>query len=363
MSRLRLMLVMALGAVAAVFVACGSDDEESSDTDSGSSGGVETISMVQPIPGDGSVFFYPFLVGEELGFYEDEGVEVEYQSAGSDLPLPAFVANGDADIALAGSDETLAAVSQGGDLRNVYDDYRAAADVISVLDDSDIQDVSGLEGATVGVAGQDDRVVTETALDIAGVDPSSVQIVTIGEGGPTTAQAITGGRVDAYAAGISDKAITETLGDITLRDILPEEIRDRPAASMVVAPETIESRRDALVGFLRAWAMATYAAEVNPEVVAAISRERVPQEWENEDIAQSILDFSIVAQDPGEELYGSQRLDAWETTQDQLIAVGEYTEPVDIETLLDDALLEEVNDFDRAAVEKAVEDWAAQNLE
>lgn len=351
--------VMCLAMFAA---ACGSDEEESAAPSGGGteSAKVETISLVQPVPGESS-FFYPYLVGRELGFFEDEKIEVKYLSASEKLPLPAFVANGDADVGAAGADEALQAISRGGKFKVYYDEFRTAADVLSVVEDSDIQDASELEGKTIAAAGEDDRVLLRTALDVAGVDEGSVKIVSLGRAGPTTAEALKSGKVDAYASGISDAAVVQAVGDVKLRNILPEEITDRPASSFIVMPEQLEKRRDAIVRFMRAWAMASYVGQVNPEVVKAIGCKAVPAECENEEIFGTILDLSITARDPEGEPYGSLRPQAWEDTQDQLMKAGEYDNAVDVPSILDDALIAEVNEFDKAAVEQAATEYLEQN--
>ena len=362
---IRTMLVAGLLCLAAVAAGCGSDDDSSTSTSASTSGGggapeTEKISLVQPVPGESS-FFYPYLVGRELGFFEEEGIEVEYLSASEKLPLPAFVSNGDADVGLAGADETLQTMAQGGDFKVVYDEFRTAADVLSVPADSDIQDASQLEGKTVAAAGEDDKVVLRTALEIAGVDPGSVKIVSLGRAGPTTADALKSGEVDAYASGISDAAVVETVGGIELRNILPPEIADRPAASVIVTPEKLEERRDAITRFMRAWAKATYVGTANREAVKQIGCKAVPQECGNEAISEKMLDISIEARDPSPDPYGTLREEPWVNTQDQLIAAGEYEDEVDVPSIMDPSLLEDVNTFDKKDAEAAAAAWLKEN--
>lgn len=358
---IRTTLVAGLLCLATFAAACGSDDKSTGGE--GSSGGstkVEKISLVQPVPGESS-FFYPYLVGRELGFFEEEKIEVEYLSASEKLPLPAFVANGDADVGAAGADEALQAISKGADFKVVYDEFRQAADVLSVPADSDIQDASGLAGKTIAAAGEDDRVLLRTALDVAGVDESSVKIVSLGRAGPTTAEALKSGKVDAYASGVSDAAVVEAVGDIELRNILPEEIADRPASSFIVTPEKLEQREDALVRFMRAWAKASYVGLENPEVAKAVGCKAVPTECENEAVFEKILEITLDARDPEGEPFASLRPQAWEDTQEQLIAAGEYENEVDIPSILDDSLVSQINEFDKEQALATAEDWLEQN--
>lgn len=361
---MRTALVAGVLSLATFVSACGSDDEEPASQGGGETTAQETkmekISLVQPVPGESS-FFYPYLVGRELGFFEEEKIEVEYLSASEKLPLPAFVANGDADVGAAGADEALQAISQGGDFKVVYDEFRQAADVLSVPADSPIQDATELEGKTVAAAGEDDRVLLRTALDVAGVDEKSVKIVSLGRAGPTTAEALKSGKVDAYASGVSDAAVVEAVGDIELRNILPEEIVDRPASSFIVTPEKLEEREDALVRFMRAWAKASYVGLENPEVAKAVGCKAVPTECENEEVFDKIIEITLDARDPEGEPFASLRPQAWEDTQDQLIAAGEYENEVDIPSILDDSLVSQINEFDKEEAMVTAEEWLEQN--
>jgi NitT/TauT family transport system substrate-binding protein len=361
MRLIRTLLVAGVFGLATFAAGCG-DDEEPTASGGGSEGGgeVEKISIVQPVPGE-STFFYPHLVAKELGFYEDENIEVEYLSASEKLPLPAFVSNGDADVGAAGADEALQAVSKGANFQIVYDEYIKAADVLSVPADSEIQDASQLEGKTIAAAGEDDRVLLRTALSIVGVPVDSVRIVSLGRAGPTTADALKTGKVDAYASGVSDAAVVSAVGGIELRDILPEDIRDRPAASMMITPQSLEERRDAMVRFMRAWAMGAHVGVTNPEAAGEIGCKLVPTECENRAVFDEIVEIATSARDTEGEPYGTLHPDAWERTQEQLMEAGEYENAVDIDSLMNDELIEEINEFDQAEVEKAAQDWLDQN--
>lgn len=53
---------------------------------------------------------------------------------------------------------------------------------------------------------------------------------------------------------------------------------------------------------------------------------------------------------PVDDSYGEFRPDAGETLQTQLVSFGELEEPVDIQGVIDDSLVEAANDFDRGGL-------------
>lgn len=357
------MLVLALGTIAA----CGGDDDE------GSSGGgssaattedanreVATVRVLQPVPYGVNTFFFPSYVGEELGYFEEEDIKVEIQTASRDLPIPAFVANGDTDIGAAGADETLQGFAQGGKYKVVYDYYTRSGDIISVPEDSDINDLKQLEGKTIGLASQDDRVFVRTALEVAGADPSKVKLATVGAAGPTVVSSLKKGKIQAYGSGISEAAIVEA--NLPMRAVLPEGIIGRPAASFLVSQEMIEKQPDVVERFLRAWAKATHAGISSPEAVEAMAREKIESEWENEDVGRSIIEVSIESQTPmGTETYGEIRKDAWQETQEQLKAADVLPREVDLSNVFDTQFIEAANKWDRGEVEQDIEKWLQEN--
>jgi NitT/TauT family transport system substrate-binding protein len=350
-------ILSVLVAVALGLSACGDDDDDDGGSAGGGSGSTEEISFVQPVPGSQTTFFYQFFVGQELGYFEEEGIRLTAKPASDQIPITGFVQNGNVDVGATGDEEVLPAAAQGGGFKVVYDAYNRTGEAISAPVDSDIRTVADLEGKTVGLAAQDDRTFLQEALSTAGVDPGSVQTPTVGRGGPPVAEALESGRIDAYASGISYFAIVQGVG-AELRNITPEELLDRRSASFVVSTDIIEEREDALAGFMRAWAKASYVGEVNRDVVAAIARQEVPTEWKSEEVGNAILDVVLESTAPEGDTFGQLGHESWEKSQQNLLDAGVYDNAVDLDTLLDDRFIERANDWDRAEVEADVEQWA-----
>jgi NitT/TauT family transport system substrate-binding protein len=342
--------------ITVVLAACGSDGGGSGD--GGQAGGEELtqVTFAQPLPE--SVIFYPAIVGRDLGYFEEEGIEIEIISGGDEIPLQAFVENGDSEFAAPGASEVLFGAAQGATYDVVFDSWTLAAEGIVVPIDSDISSLDQLEGETVALATDEDRAFFSSALGAVGLSLQDVETTIVGRtSAAVIARNLTDGTFAAYSGAVSDFAALQANG-IELTNITPEELGRTPAGSIIVSQQYIDENRDIVEGFLRAYAKATYVGVVNPEAVAEISRAAVPEEWADEEVAEQLTDVVIDAHAPDDDaLIGELRMDVWETAQQQLIDAGELEEPVDLNELLNPEFLEAANDWDRSEVEQEAEEW------
>jgi NitT/TauT family transport system substrate-binding protein len=343
-------------AVAAlVLAACGGGG----DAEGGPSGDASTITYSLPTPE--SLLFYPPLVAEELGFFEQEGVEAEFVTAGEEIPSTALVENGDVDIAMADIDELVISHAQGGNQQVAFSPQHSNTAGTVVPEDSPIQDFSELAGQTVGLASEEDTAQVEAQLLAAGLSGDDIETVVVGTSGALVKQTFDDGEIDAYVGAVSDFTAIAATGT-PLRNITPDDVQSIDGNPVAVSPETLEAKREALVAFFRAWAMGQYVGIEHPDVVEAIVRERVPAEWRNEDVASAALAQSIELMTPDDpERIGDVRPEVWTTAQDLLFSVEIIDEKANIDDILDDSLIEEINDFDRAEIDAAVEEWRAEN--
>jgi NitT/TauT family transport system substrate-binding protein len=369
---MRLAAVVAAGAL--VLAACGGDDEsasEASDTSSEASDdsseesteGDEvqdcgTIGFLQPLPE--SIIFWPFITANALGYFEDEGMQVELLPGG-ELPETAFVDNGTADIATAGGPEVMQALDAGANLKVLYDYWNVAAEgLVTLADGPD----NPADVKTVGLVTDSDAATVEIIWSSLGVDPGSVNTVTLGESPAILAESLESGSVDAVAGAISDFIGMQAAG-LDIKDIAPDSFRASPSASFIVTPTTIEENGDCIEGFLRAWAKGTYAGLVNGEVTQAMGKAAVPEEWTEESVGIASYDQSVAYQEPvgSDGIFGTVQRDVWQAQADDLIEIGELDfESLDVGSFIDERFVEGSNDWDRAEVEADMQAWADANM-
>ena len=351
-------LALLAAAILALGAGCGDDDDDGGGGGGGDGGG-GTQEIVYNLPTPPSALFYPALVAEELGFFEEEGVKPDLAPAAEEISATAFLSNGDADVSFADVDEIILARSQGGEHTAIFSPQHTNTAGIVVPEDSDIQDISGVEGQKVGLESEESTRFLTAMLESEGVDPDSVESAVVGTSGPLIAKTFEDGEIQAYVGNASDFTALSA-NNVALRNITPDEAAAIDGNPMAVLPGTLDEKRDAIVGFLRAWTKAQHVGQVNREVVEQIAREKVPAEWRNEASGEAALDLAITLMKPDDpERYGDVREDVWTTAQDFLVSAGviEEGQKIEISEALDDSLIEEINDWDRAEVEKVAEDY------
>ena len=318
-----------------------------------------TVNMINPLPR--STNFFPLVVGEELGYFADEGVEVNLLPSDTSIPYVAFIQNGQADLAMLDPFETVNARLAGADINTVFEVMQNAPEGIAVPAASDVQSVADLVGTTVGLVSDRDRSFLQSALATTGHSIDEVETVVLGESGPTLAAAMRDGTVSALAGAAPDW-ISLIANGIETRLITPEELLASPANTFAMNAADIEAKRDAVTGFLRAWCKGMHAVTVNRDAVAAILKKNVPEEWEMESAGELFLDMSIGMNVSVTDQCGAPQPDVWTAIQPQMKAAGGIEEIVPVEEFLNDSLIEAVNDFDRDQVAADINAWAAENM-
>jgi NitT/TauT family transport system substrate-binding protein len=356
MKRARFIALLAVAVLVAS--ACGGEEAGGG----GDGGEVVEIDFLQPLPK--SIAFYPLFVGERLGYFEEEGVRINLLPSG-DIPATVAIPAGNADIGATTPTNIVVGAAQEEDFVLVYEYYQKNVFSIVVPEGSDVQDVAGLEGRNIGITseGAGDAALTRAALTQAGLDPEAdVTITVVGEGGPTVANALSDGSIDAFTGAINDIVALRVAG-VEVRNITPESLDVLPASSMIAQTSRIEEMGDTMQGFLRAWAKATYAGMHNPDAVFLMAQEEVPEEAQDEEFGRIFLEQAIDLQTPveGTDSFGALRPDAWSAVMEQLIEGGELEEPFDPDDFLDDRFIAGANDWDRGEVEQEIDDWLAEN--
>lgn len=180
--------------VAAGLVACSGGDQKPAEEE----GGVATV-RVATLP---IVDAAPLYLGIEKGFFADEDIEIEPQILGSGAEVVTSVISGESDFGTGNTISALAAAAKSLPLKLVSPNMTEAEDggaysPLLVKKDSPIQGIADLEGKTIAVNTLQNigTLTINTALEKAGVDPSSVQFLEVPF--PDMGAALESDRVDA----------------------------------------------------------------------------------------------------------------------------------------------------------------------
>lgn len=313
------------------------------------------------LPNENTTVFYPIIIANGLGFFEEEGVKVNLLASETTIPYVAFLSNGQTDVAMLDAPQTLQAANAGVPISVVYEAHQYAPEVVAVSEDSPIKDITELKGTTVGLASDRDRITLQVALDAAGASIDDVKTVVVGDAGPTLANAFKNQTVSAVAAAINDLATLAGIG-IHVRDITPEGVSDNPANTFVIFKPRTEELREALTGFLRGWARGAAVADLAPDVAAALAQRSATEEWESVEAGQSLFKVAQRLNKSHTDAYGDLQPEIWKKVQGPLVKFGELEKEIDPSMFLDDSFIGPANDFDKEAVARAAEEWKQKNM-
>lgn len=351
----RTLLASAVAMSAALLLASCSGGGGGAADSSGGSGALDVVRVLGPVSMSLNVAF----VGEELGYFEEEGLQIEEQDAGN-MAESAFLANGQTDVVFTGATEILTGISAGVDMRILYEYWYTAAEGVYVSEDSPITSVEELKGKTVGLASDSDLAFLKVALLHYGLTEDDVTTIVVGDQGGVIADALKNGTIAALSGSTGEERSLAGAG-VPLRDITPTAVKDTPGETFVALEKMVSEKPDVLQRFFRAWAKASYASTINPDVLLKMGDRNIPEA--TLDRVQAMIGVEQAHKtDPPNGLYGELRPEIWQRVADALYEAGTLQQPLEVADYLDDQFIKGANDFDRAQVEADVKAWAEANL-
>lgn len=346
-------------ASAFVLAACGGGEETLAE--SGGDGPTKVrwgVSTTTPGPAQAPYTSLP----RALGYWEDEGLDVEVLGfKGSSAVFQAIDA-GQLDVGQGPPSTLFAAVERGSELVAFYDHVPVNFLVPAVPEDSPIQTIADFEGKTVGVhsmeAGGVPMIRAMAAREAGGAD--AIDLVVIGTGAPAM-EAIQQGRVDAVSLWDSAYAQIEALGQ-PLR-IVSTDFWDQLGFqnAVVTTKDNLTSKAEVMTGLARGVAKATAFAHENPEAAVRLHWEVYPDSKptgvsDEEALAQGVRILEARnehTQAIHDGVWGASSPSIVEEQMQVLIDSGVLDGPVDPAEVWNGDLIEDINDFDEAAVRDA----------
>ncbi len=290
-----------------------------------------------------NVQFAPFYVAEELGYFDEAGVNVELRHHGESEELFGALKGGTEQLVYAGGDEITQAVAGGVDMQSVATLYNTYPAVLIVPEDSEIQSADDLKGHSVGVPGLYGQTYFAllAMLDSAGLSQDDVDIQAIGY---TQQAALSGGRVDAVMGFANNDAVQFEEQGFAIRTIDAVD----PAHPTLVGPAvaagaaTIADRGDDVTAVLEAVRRAIEYIEANPEEAVDITANYVPTLTSDEQKASALatLEATIPLLAPvGDAPLLTNDPDTWAAMAEFMYTAGLIDTEVSPESLYTNALL------------------------
>lgn len=360
--QLRLAAVFAVGAI--TLAGCSAAVPE------GSGGTDERFSITMAMAAEDTYTaeWWGWLAAQEMGYYDDQNLDVEFVGTGGSGDALEQVIAGNADAGNPSAPAFGEAALVGLDVVNVFTYSSGAIFGIFVPESEGITSIAGLRGMNIGISepGGGEVAFLEAALRAEGIDPiTDVTFIPIGDGGPETLAALDSGAVDAYSTAYNDIFALQTAG-VNLVDLTPSIYNTFPARGIITTSAVIESKAEALQRLARGTAMGIHFCLTNNDACIDMLKGAIPAVFEKnaDGISQGDLRFALSLRqvppaDPTR--YGKHDVEGTQTFLDLIRSTSDTYMEVDAGTVLNDEFLDYANDFDRAAVEADAAAYVAKN--
>jgi NitT/TauT family transport system substrate-binding protein len=220
----------------------------------------------------------PFAVAMKMGWFKQEGLEVEIVPLPGSTDCVKAVATGEVPISLPSVEPLANGRPQGVKAKIYYTAYQTNGYGLAVPAESAIRSPAELRGKSIGVTSLASAgvVVARAQVAAAGLDPArDVQIVVAGEGAQTAAM-VRNRQVDALSQFDTQYAMVENAG-VRVRYLDRRDIERFPGNGFLASEETLKTRGKELIGFARSYAKGTIFTIANPEAAVRIVYEMFPQ--------------------------------------------------------------------------------------
>jgi NitT/TauT family transport system substrate-binding protein len=229
---------------------------------------------------------------------------------------------------------------------------------LAVLADSPIRTLADFKGKTIGEINHPGTAdILQAALAGAGVSPSDVTFVQIGQGAPAMA-AIAAKKVDGYAFPYVELASYEVLGNFKFRYLWDPITKDISDAMYSAAPAVIATKPDLLKRYARAIVKASIVTRVNPQLAARCFLQGAgipitPTSLANEVALLNLIQAQLPGVDPLSKTIGYIPPRSITAYVRYLVANGAMSAAIPTSTLVTNQFIAYANDFDHKA-------WIAQ---
>ena len=293
-----------------------------------------------------------------MGYFADEGLEINVQAASGGAQAAQVVLSGAGDIATTMAEGVLQLRAQDADLTAFYEIKRYNGFAIGIPEGSELASLADLVGHTIGfpVAGGGVQLIVDESFRLAGLEPNYTMVVT-GAGAPAAA-AINNHDVDAIVLWDAAFGILENQG-LSFNYIELGVQNELAGMSLVASSDFLQEHRAAAVGYCRAMTRGLVFTLANPEAAIEMLFEVFPTTLAadiDHDVAVeqqvNILSkfvASALHNMPEGALMGEIDPARWVATATRYSAAGILTSS-DSDGAYDTSFAAECNDFDHAAV-------------
>lgn len=310
-------------------------------------------------------------IAQRLGYFAEEGLDVDYGTVQSGTgEATAMLASGAIQYVGGGPDAILAAEARGQDLGLTYFYRETKFSIFSqaaVLPDSPIKDYPDLKGKTIGVLSLDPgpTLLPKAIVREKGVNPDTdVTWVAIGTGAQAWT-ALQRKQVDAVFFWDTSYALMETIG-AQFRYLSPStQSGNIFYTGLFTKRDTLQNNRQDAIGLGRGMAKGTAFQLANPELAVKMLWAQYPQtKPQGQDDATALKSQLHILESRAAKLTADEKTKKWGIFDP--VQWETYAKVLDMDAskmnfsrLYTNDLIDEINKFDTAAIEKQAKGMTA----
>ncbi|WP_129336530.1 ABC transporter substrate-binding protein [Cellulomonas endophytica] len=313
----------------------------------------------------------PLAVAASLGYFMEEGLDVEIINTSDSTSIVQGVDSGSIEIGSTPPEPLWQTVAAGGDVTLVYNYIRQQTGSVVSLADGPVQSLDDLEGKAVGQSslGSSNLLLSNGILASVGLE-EDVDFTNVAVGtGAAALQALETDQVQALSLWDTEYAAFEETGAV-LNYFTTPEVEQLFSTTYFTSPEYLASNADEVAAFGRAMARATLFTSTNPAAALQVMYEGYPETrlagvGEEEQLATDLvaLERRIVLLNAGDPqahgTWGAYTPEAVEAWAEFAASAGIVDAPIDASAHVSTDLVEQYNDFDADAVVAQAQDWSA----
>jgi NitT/TauT family transport system substrate-binding protein len=284
-----------------------------------------------------SVQFAQFYLADRAGYYAAEGLDVTFQNE-IDSNLVPKVGQGDLDLGMSDGTSVIPAVSQGIPIRYLATVYGRFPSIVFGKASSGIKTAADLEGKKIGIPGRygSSWIMLQALLESGGLKPEDVEIVEYPDFGQGAA--VSQGAVDAATGFANNEPVVLERSGTPVFVLPVDDVTALPGPGLIASTATIDGKRDAVAGFVRATlrAMKEIVADPNKGLDATIAT--VPELGQDRELQAAILYATIdiwahPGQTPADGMGAIDRA-GWQASVEFMTKLNMVPKPVTVDDLV-----------------------------
>ena len=303
-----------------------------------------------PLP----VYWPYYYIAEPLGFYEDEGIDIEFENVQTAVQQSLLAGR------LTFSGTGLDYIPQAPTLDDPpkwFMNVDRYLWVMVTLADSEFQTAADLAGGVIGINAPHDTLDADFLMGAAGVPQGEYELIPVGEDLQALVQ-LEEGAIDAFVtAGAVSVAAIRDFTDTELRIIENEVAESYYNVGSMLRLDQLESEPDLAVRFGRAVARGMVWTWENPDATGRLIYEMFPEAVESEEQAIRLIEAGNEANQASYDERGAMDLAIYQEMVDKHAEQALIDESYDASILFTNELIDDIWDFDLEAEAEAARSY------